>query len=223
MNSYIWIHIWIHINYEFIWFVHIWIHVFHEFIYKFGCTKVPDEYRWSPVRLEQVGLGTLQVVPLWCGLRCCSWIVVVIKLLRTSAFKSFNWIGDLLAFEDIIHFLPSVSKLEESIGLKIEWNDHNDCTMNVEIHLFWSLMLCRKWSRFIIENKYQQQAWKTCPKMILSVCNTWMTTRSLISWMHARSSWIPLAQWSYGHLQISTKGWLVYIYRAFLTPQLQIC
>ena len=35
MNSYIWIHIWIHINYEFIWFFHIWIHMFHEFIYEF--------------------------------------------------------------------------------------------------------------------------------------------------------------------------------------------
>ena len=42
MNSYIWIHIWIHINYEFIWFFHTWIHMFHEFIYEFGCTKVPD-------------------------------------------------------------------------------------------------------------------------------------------------------------------------------------
>ena len=42
MNSYIWIHIWIHINYEFIWFFHIWIHMFHEFTYEFGCTKVPD-------------------------------------------------------------------------------------------------------------------------------------------------------------------------------------
>ena len=42
MNSYIWIHIWIHVTYEFIWFFHIWIHRFHEFIYEFGCTKVPD-------------------------------------------------------------------------------------------------------------------------------------------------------------------------------------
>ena len=45
MNSYIWIHTWIHVTYEFIWFFHIWIRMFqqfHEFIYEFGCTKVPD-------------------------------------------------------------------------------------------------------------------------------------------------------------------------------------
>ena len=42
MNSYIWIHIWIHVTYEFIWFFHRWIHMFYEFIYEFGCTKVPD-------------------------------------------------------------------------------------------------------------------------------------------------------------------------------------
>ena len=36
------IHIWIHKNYEFIWFFHIRIHMFHEFIYESGCTKVPD-------------------------------------------------------------------------------------------------------------------------------------------------------------------------------------
>ena len=43
MNSYVWIHIWIHINYEFIWFFHTWIHMFHEFLYELGFTKVPDE------------------------------------------------------------------------------------------------------------------------------------------------------------------------------------
>ena len=44
-NPYIWIHIWIYINYEFIWIFHIWTHMFHEFIYEFGCTKVPDGKR----------------------------------------------------------------------------------------------------------------------------------------------------------------------------------
>ena len=78
MNSYIWIQIWIHINFEFIWFFHIWIHMFHEVIYEFGCTKVPDaklacwmmlvKLRWYlvSVKFEQIplfyqrGLAALQ-------------------------------------------------------------------------------------------------------------------------------------------------------------------
>ena len=43
MNSYIWIQIWINVNYELIWFFHVWIYMFHQFIYEFGCTKVTDK------------------------------------------------------------------------------------------------------------------------------------------------------------------------------------
>ena len=43
MNSNVWILIWIHVNFEFIWFFHIGIHMFHEFIDEFWCTMAPDE------------------------------------------------------------------------------------------------------------------------------------------------------------------------------------
>ena len=66
MNSYIWIHIWIHVTYEFIWFLHIWIHMFHEFIYEFGYTKVPDvEYIWLTLK-RCADASVIQVTVKFC-------------------------------------------------------------------------------------------------------------------------------------------------------------
>ena len=61
MNSYTWIHI----NYEFIWFLHIWIHMFHKVIHEFGCIKVPDvlESAWPFASLNLPG----QYLPLNTG------------------------------------------------------------------------------------------------------------------------------------------------------------
>ena len=58
MNWYVYaiirIHIWIHVNNQFIWSFHSWFHVVHEFIYEVGGTKVPSEYQLASSCLSKV-------------------------------------------------------------------------------------------------------------------------------------------------------------------------
>ena len=80
MNSYLWIHIWIHINYEFIWFFHIWIHMFHEFI------QVYQGSRWMQWQRMCIICSHLQ--PWTSGSRCVALQVFPLKhvaALRASA------------------------------------------------------------------------------------------------------------------------------------------